>query len=507
MGRPVNEATSARNSASPSPKSLRHLFRDAGFLFSGLAVVAVVALLAATTYMHRVTHELSVTVESLGVAEEIQAQLLVHEHAKTLEVLAGSEAHAREAIAAAERVHELVSQAYGHASEEEKGQVLDQLQAAIRLYLAETSPLHYSPMTGRDSARFLALAFDKAFTQSQAVVQFHLDQARRERRHANIERAVGATAMGISAAILALVLVLGRALHNALFVPLERVSEAIRGYAHDRSRRAPSLGSAELRDIASSFNGLATELRSQRDNQMRFLGGVAHDLRSPLSALKNACALLGPERALPEEPKLRHLLLICARSVDRLSHMIEDLLDISRVELGRLPIVRENCDLRDIARDTVALFEPPGQSVEVSVPEEPVTVCCDRNRVHQVLNNLVSNAIKYSPEGSVTRVVARTTERGGILEVTDTGIGIPPEELTSIFQPFRRSSFTKDAIPGVGLGLFTSKQIIEAHGGELAVESSPGRGSVFRVTLPWAAASLPGSHQSPPSRNDAGVTA
>ena len=102
-----------------------------------------------------------------------------------------------------------------------------------------------------------------------------------------------------------------------------------------RSHRAPEVGPIELRSIAQAFNGRASELRTQRENQARFLGGVAHDLRNPLGAPKSACALLCADRPLPSEPHLRRLFLTASRSVDRLNAMVEDLLDISRVELGR----------------------------------------------------------------------------------------------------------------------------------------------------------------------------
>lgn len=109
---------------------------------------------------------------------------------------------------------------------------------------------------------------------------------------------------------------------------------------------------------------------------------------------------------------------------------------------------------------------------------------CDPARIAQVLNNLVSNAIKYSPEGGAVRIAARAEPGNAVLEVEDSGIGIPDGELASMFQPFRRSSFAVEDIPGVGLGLFTSRQIVEGHGGQLMVESAPGRGSRFRVVLP-----------------------
>jgi len=175
-----------------------------------------------------------------------------------------------------------------------------------------------------------------------------------------------------------------------------------------------------------------------------------------------------------------------SRSIARLNSMVDDLLDITRVELGKLRLDPKPCDLRELVRDAAALFESasPSHAVDLHVPAAPLTATCDAARIAQVLNNLVSNAIKYSPDGGVVRIAARGEGRTVVLEVVDPGIGIPDAELASIFQPFRRSTFARDNIPGVGLGLFTSRQILEAHGGALTVDSTPGHGSCFRVVLP-----------------------
>ena len=122
--------------------------------------------------------------------------------------------------------------------------------------------------------------------------------------------------------------------------------------------------------------------------------------------------------------------------------------------------------------------------LELQVPEHPAPMRCDATRISQVLNNLLSNAIKYSPEGGTVRIRVVPVEDGYRVAVTDTGVGIPPSEKESIFEPFRRSSSTRGAIPGVGLGLAVARKILVAHGGSLDVESEPGRGSTFYAKLP-----------------------
>ncbi len=479
----TDPAPASANEISP-PRSLRRLFWQAGALFSGLAVLAVAALLAATAYLHNVAYEIGRTVESLRLAEDVQAELLVYQHAKTLEILVGSDAHAREAVEARQRLTQLVESAIGRASAEEERKLLGALQTSVQDFLSSTAGLGPGGPAARAEIELLTGRFDDAFAKAHAVIQFDIDLAEAQRRHASVQRMAAITAASIAAGLLLMLVLVGRTLRRALFVPLRRVSEAIQAYPRDRSRRAPEIGSAELEQIARTFNLVASDLQAERENQLRFLGGVAHDLRNPLGALRNAFSLLRSDGMVTDEARLHRLLLVGGRSVDRLGAMLEDLLDLSRAELGRLSIVPESCDLREVVRDTAALFDGAGATVQLDLPDATVPAWCDPSRITQVLSNLVSNAIKYSPDGGVVRITARSEQRSAIVEVADSGIGVPEGELDSIFEPFQRSSTTRGAFPGVGLGLFLSKQLVEAHRGELTVQSAPGRGSTFRISLP-----------------------
>jgi signal transduction histidine kinase len=478
------DAIEARMDASPSSKSLRRLFWQAGALFSALVVAAVAAFLASTAYLQSMTQRLGTTLESLRLAEDVQEQLLLHQHAKTLELLVGSEAHAREAVDVSQRLTHLVDWASGHASSAEERDLLLVLRSSVQEYLSSASKLRSTGSVDWRVTERLADRFDDAFGKVQSVIQLDLDLAHSQRRHADLQRIAGITAGSITVVLLVMFVLFGRSLRKALFVPLDRLSEAIRGYPADRSRRAPEVGSRELQQIGRTFNLVASDLQAQRENQLSFLGGIAHDLRNPLGALRGAFTILNPDRPLPDQARLRRILHVARRSVDRLNTMVEDLLDISRAELGRLSIVPGECDLRDIVRDTAVLFDSTGASVESVLPDVPVPAWCDAGRIMQVLTNLVSNAIKYSPEGSTVRIAACADDGAAVLEVSDAGIGVPPEELNRIFEPFRRSSLTKSSIPGVGLGLFISKQLVETHGGQLTVASTPGKDSTFRITLP-----------------------
>ena len=139
----------------------------------------------------------------------------------------------------------------------------------------------------------------------------------------------------------------------------------------------------------------------------------------------------------------------------------------------------------ELCRETVELHRPTTENHRwvLDLPSEPLILRCDATRIVQVLNNLISNALKYSPEGGLVRVAISDTEEGAFVSVTDQGIGISPAERDTIFEPFRRSSMTRDTIPGVGLGLSVARRIVEAHGGKIWADSKLGEGTTFHFTL------------------------
>jgi signal transduction histidine kinase len=230
---------------------------------------------------------------------------------------------------------------------------------------------------------------------------------------------------------------------------------------------------------------MASALAAQREAQMAFLGGVAHDLRSPLAALAMSVTLLRPGRPLPDERRLRQTIARVERQTARMKRMVDDFLDLANIEAGRLEIKLGEHDGRGIVRNAVELFEETtsGDRLRVSLPEYEVPLCCDPLRIEQVLTNLISNAIKYSPAGTPVEVALEATDDHVVLRVTDRGMGISDADQRRLFEPFRRVGLSQESVPGVGLGLFVVKRIVDAHGGRIEVVSAPGRGCAFRVHL------------------------
>ena len=181
------------------------------------------------------------------------------------------------------------------------------------------------------------------------------------------------------------------------------------------------------------------------------------------------------------------------QTATRLTAMINELLDVARLQMGRpLLLDRQPTDLAEIARSVVAELQPSTErhDIEIKAPTEPTLGAWDRARLERVVSNLVSNAIKFSPEGGPISLVVRGEDRDGqswvALEVHDRGVGIPPDDLPRIFERFYRASNVAGAIEGTGLGLAGARQIVELHGGEIGAASDLGQGTTLTIRLPLA---------------------
>jgi two-component system, OmpR family, sensor histidine kinase MtrB len=292
--------------------------------------------------------------------------------------------------------------------------------------------------------------------------------------------------LGVAVLLVLGVVILLVWMRRSVFRPLLGISRAMHRFGTDGERtQAPVEGAEELRDMARTFNEMADSLHHQREARLTFLAGVAHDLRNPLSALKMSAALLTSGRAVSEE-RLQKTMGMVRRQVSRLDRMVGDLLDATRIEAGHFELSLEERDAGELAISVVELYQSSGASHELRLllPDAPLPLRCDVTRMEQVLNNLVSNALKYSNEGTVVDVEVRREGDEVWLSVTDQGIGLSAEELRHLFAPFQRMGSAREKAPGVGIGLSVARRIVEAHGGRIEVESWPGRGSTFRVRLP-----------------------
>jgi two-component system phosphate regulon sensor histidine kinase PhoR len=231
-----------------------------------------------------------------------------------------------------------------------------------------------------------------------------------------------------------------------------------------------------------------TELRRLEQVRTEFVANVSHELRTPLTAIHGYLeTLLGG--ALEERDNARRFLEIVFRHTERLGRLLDDLTDLSNIELGRVSLRLEPVRLDEVVDSVLAIMGPKAAGGRVALAAElPAAlppVPADRDRLAQVLINLVDNAVKYTPAGGRVVVRARVVDGRVEVAVSDTGVGIPPADLPRITERFYRVDKARSReLGGTGLGLAIVKHLVLAHGGDLAIESEPGRGTTVRVILP-----------------------
>lgn len=291
--------------------------------------------------------------------------------------------------------------------------------------------------------------------------------------------------------VLAASLVLGYWLAQSVR-PMESMVKELEEITDGRSlhRRLPvPRTDDEVARMALAVNRMFARLELSFAALHRFIADASHELKTPLMVLR-----AGVERALTNPrnpPENLEALDGALAEVNRMSELVESLLTLARADEGRAPLVVEPCDLRELVTEAAEtagmLAEGEGITVTFRTPEGPVPLEVDRNRIRQLLLNLVTNAVKYTPAGGAISLDLEDQGATVVLQVKDTGIGIAPGDLPHIFDRFWRSDPSRSRVgqqPGTGLGLAITKWIAEAHGGSITVQSRPGRGTTFVVTLP-----------------------
>jgi two-component system phosphate regulon sensor histidine kinase PhoR len=223
-----------------------------------------------------------------------------------------------------------------------------------------------------------------------------------------------------------------------------------------------------------------------------FVNAVSHEMRTPLSSILAYLELLVDGEA-GDEATRRRFYAVLQSETERLKRLIDNILNLSRIEAGAVRVQRERIDLRDVARQAVEVIRPQARAKRIEVAQAiaplPLLVLADRDMMDQALLNLLSNAVKYTPEGGRVMLSADVDDAraSAVVCVSDNGVGIPAQDLPRVFEKFYRVADHAGMAKGTGLGLSLVKQIIEAvHGGRIEVQSRPGAGAAFTFTLPLA---------------------
>ena len=259
-------------------------------------------------------------------------------------------------------------------------------------------------------------------------------------------------------------------------------------YSVQRGPNGEFLGAiANVRDI--------TEQKIEEEMQSTFISVISHELKTPVSIIKGYAETLAREDAEWDRETLREGLQVIVEEADRLARQIADLLEVSRLQADSLWLELTDWPLPPLAEQVAERFAAQVDdrfTFELRFPDDFPPVHADYERTRTVLENLVSNAVKYSPEGGIIRISGRANGDQAIVAVSDQGIGIPLEEQSKLFRRFYRvDNRLRRETQGAGLGLFLSRAIVEAQGGRIWVESQPGRGTRFSFTIPLATPQLP----------------
>lgn len=281
-------------------------------------------------------------------------------------------------------------------------------------------------------------------------------------------------------------ILLGVLLTRAVVRPLRIVRDAAKRIgAGDFAHRVPLSGGDEVGELARQFNEMAAAL--QRDEELRrtMMADIAHELRTPVSIIR------GQVEALQDgvfELSLDNVAPIYDQSL-LLGRLIDDLRDLALAEAGRLPLERNELALGRLLSRVVDAFQAQARAKQIELsadlPRDELFVYGDAQRLEQVVSNLLSNALRYTPKDGKVRVRAWAEAGRACFAVQDTGVGLASEELAHLFERFYRADRARTrAEGGTGLGLVIVRQLVEAHDGQIAVQSSPGQGTTFTVCLP-----------------------
>jgi len=334
--------------------------------------------------------------------------------------------------------------------------------------------------------------------------------------HTTAQNALVVGGIGLGAALL-LILLGALYVNRAVAGPVRSAADAAARIAGgDLSGRLREDGPGEVGQLERTFNSMAASLEStladleernrtlveSEQTKSELVSNVSHELRTPLASVLGFSALM-LDRDLPPE-EMRRYLEVIRTEARRLAELLNDLLDLQRIEQGTLELRLDEIDLNDLLAAQITLYSAQSEDHELRLDaaDEPLLVFGDRDRLAQVIGNLLSNAIKYSPDGGVVEVSASLVGDEAWIWVRDEGLGIPTDHQQRIFTKFFRGDVGRErGISSTGLGLVLARQIVEAHGGEIGFESAEGEGSTFWLQLPATGAERPlAAHDDPETR-------
>jgi signal transduction histidine kinase len=294
------------------------------------------------------------------------------------------------------------------------------------------------------------------------------------------------------ASVIAIVLALAMALGMARWVanPLQRISNVARQLAHGEYLTIQPEGPQEVKELAQSFNEMSDRVQATRKSQQDFVANVSHELKTPLTSIQGFSQALMEGTAQTQE-EVHHAANVIYSEAERMHSLVLDLLDLARFDAKTVVLDRAPVDIPGLVKNIASRFEPQAGAAQVTLQweAEPMPVLTgDGDRLAQVINNLVDNALKFTPAGGQVIIQAHPVGDQAEISVSDTGPGISKEEISRIFERFYQTDKARrgGGVRGAGLGLAIAREIVLAHGGQIYVRSNLPQGSQFVVKIPFA---------------------
>jgi two-component system, OmpR family, sensor histidine kinase MtrB len=457
------------------------------FCFLFLFLFYSIALIKTTTLLKDEEKVLVEASEDLGIVKEIKSHLLNYNRNTILLSLNSSESHFKVGDEQRAELLNLIKMISNHKEFRNEAEIINEVNSKIAEYFKVRNNLEKANLSVLKRYELITKKLDSAIDSIDQLIEIH-----KEQMHSVVTNVEKINNRADNTALIMLffgTLILIGLIGTTILVvahPIVLLGEVITKYKLGKKiKKAEIRGLAEIRELAANFNSMIDTLEENKNEQLRFIASIAHDLRNPLNSISMAAELLMDEEQDKEGKELSKAVLIQVKNLDR---MVGDLLDTTRIEAGKLDLNPSMQDVNSIIKDTLELHCKASaiHHFNLDIPDEKFVCNCDGGRLTQVLNNFISNAIKYSPMGGNVTIKTWSESQKIIIMIADQGIGIDSNELENIFKPFHRSKATKSTIPGIGLGLSSSRRLIEAHGGSIWVESSLGKGSSFYISLPIA---------------------
>lgn len=299
-------------------------------------------------------------------------------------------------------------------------------------------------------------------------------------------RAIGQFFLWGGLIAIAIALIITFFLSRRILAPVKALTSAAKRLGHgDFSQRVELKDRSELGELANTFNSMASDLERAEQLRRNMVADVAHELRTPLSNIRGYLEAMRERVIKPDVNTIRSL----DEEAILLSRLVDDLQELSLAEAGELKLIYQEEDITELIRRTVAAMQGQatvkGVSISIDLPDRLPPANIDRQRIGLVLRNLLENAVAHTVEGDAITVSAEQRDKWIEVAVSDTGEGIPAEDLPNVFERFYRVDKSRArATGGSGLGLTIAKRLVEAHGGKIDVQSKLGEGSCFSFTIP-----------------------